>query len=787
MRLRDVIDGRGRMMREVMVELLVESSVLIILILALRTIFSGRIRYCILYGLWGLVALRLLLPIPLLQTSVNVMQVWNEASAMLQHQSVKWDDKGGEVGQGQSEKQIRSDRQEQNALDQQDSTMSAEEETSSDDVQGIEDGKSSVSKNQTEPSKRVWEREGVLEEGNQTEGGLSKVLCRLQDIGLKRIVSAVWMAGMMICLLVLMSANFNLYRKLYKDRKLYTERRLSMVRGMYEGCKNGQHLRVYTTSVLSSPCLYGFVRPAIYLPEDLVDEISDTNLGQVVAHEQMHYCHRDHIWSVLRMLLVSLYWYDPLVWLAALVAKRDAEFACDESVVRELGESQRHQYAVMLLEVAEYRQLSHLFCSITAMSRQGKQLEQRIRALGSTKRIRPVYLLPFIAVVLCVAVITFTGGGNNDELSQKKDMRAEARQIGKKAESMAENIVGGTAKAGKTSASDTSSLQLSDEMTMEELTRLCAEGRIGQVTSEQFMSYRNAQRTEESADDLSYHIVYDDLTFPDREDDDLYRLSVDVDKSSESIERIYIEQLDTDRDDMLTESAILYVGEEYQETASYVKSIAEFLDHDDVLDKTIHYVLPEGLQNGRCVYGLGGTSNDPGRLFMTEKQERKNGVYGYQHTLVWSADGGMMQMELGTDADGLLHMPLSDYNGNGKGAAIGVKQIEGRKGALTAVNVANGIASVEAVQIQPEAYLGDLCWYHPEGYRSKKHYITKLEVKSKSAELLPRKLWIGCIQPENSSLNTQGEGMGYVFFLDQDKYSKQDMIDLLLSVNVQIQ
>ena len=83
---------------------------------------------------------------------------------------------------------------------------------------------------------------------------------------------------------------------------------------------------------LPSPCLVGILSlPAIYLtPEAIQDE--DT-LRHVLAHELTHFAHKDHIWSALRCVCLVLHWYNPLVWLACVLSRRDGELACDEGAV----------------------------------------------------------------------------------------------------------------------------------------------------------------------------------------------------------------------------------------------------------------------------------------------------------------------------------------------------------------------------------------------------------------------------------------------------------------------
>lgn len=90
---------------------------------------------------------------------------------------------------------------------------------------------------------------------------------------------------------------------------------------------------VYWCSEIKIPCLYGVLRPSIYLP-DSVRDFDEKEQRLIVQHEKMHYLHGDFIWAMVRILLISLYWFHPLVWLGARLSKMDAEFAVDEAVVK---------------------------------------------------------------------------------------------------------------------------------------------------------------------------------------------------------------------------------------------------------------------------------------------------------------------------------------------------------------------------------------------------------------------------------------------------------------------
>ncbi len=107
-------------------------------------------------------------------------------------------------------------------------------------------------------------------------------------------------------------------------------------------------LPVYLTAGLRSPCLAGWLRPAIYLPVEICQD--EQGMRYAIAHESTHYRHGDLVWAGLRCLLLIVHWYHPLVWLAAYYSKVDGELACDADTVTQLGEKNRWQYGRTLID-----------------------------------------------------------------------------------------------------------------------------------------------------------------------------------------------------------------------------------------------------------------------------------------------------------------------------------------------------------------------------------------------------------------------------------------------------
>ena len=236
-------------------------------------------------------------------------------------------------------------------------------------------------------------------------------------------VQVVWAAGAGMVLLAVLAANLRFAQKLRQSRRPLPT----------AGCP----LPVYEAEELSSPCLCGVLRPAIYLtPEAAEDRTVRTH---VLSHELTHFRHRDHIWSLLRCLALVLHWYNPLVWAAVVLSKRDGELSCDEGTIRQLGEGERIPYGRTLIGLVARRSGAGgvLSCS-TTMTGGKKTVQRRIAQLVKQPETKKAALFLAAAAVALAAVFVFAGGQRGQETvpsgdysSLRSDIRsAQAIRLG---------------------------------------------------------------------------------------------------------------------------------------------------------------------------------------------------------------------------------------------------------------------------------------------------------------------------------------------------------------------
>lgn len=329
-----------------MIAWMVSSSVLILLVIVLRRLLRGRISLRLQYALWLLVLVRLLIPGTVGESAISVQRPLESSQTYevlgLLPEDTYYEEDG--------------------------------------DILMVRGGR---------PGDSFFQREDGTYGGYVTRDDTFLPAPQIVKwTEWKNLALWAWYAGMAVTGLLLLLSNLTFYRRLRRSRKRI---------------ETDASTKVYVTNAIQSPCLFGVPFPAIYVPAAVAEE--PEALGHVLAHELSHRRHGDHIWTALRGICLVLHWYNPLVWWAAALSRRDCELACDEAAVKRLGEAQRAAYGRTLVGLAERR--SGLMRCATSMS--GSDLKERIAALVARPATRRTAAGVLAAAMVVFAVCTFTG------------------------------------------------------------------------------------------------------------------------------------------------------------------------------------------------------------------------------------------------------------------------------------------------------------------------------------------------------------------------------------------
>ena len=332
-----------------MTQWIITSSVLILIIAVLRFVLRGKISLKLQYALWGLVLIRLILPFSVFESPASVLNLMNER-------------KESYTPPAYSEPYVPETV-----------TPAVPDE----DIFILDDNIEHI-----KPDTNI-----VVDDN----GYITEPEIKVFDWG--NVLMGVWLAGTAAFGVVFAVSNLR-FRKKLKTTREYVP-----------GTK--AWLPVYESPVVKTPCLFGAVKPAIYVTKEVLED--EKVLSHVLEHETTHYRHGDHVWSVLRCICLAIHWYNPLVWLAAFLSMRDSELACDEDTIKRIGEEERIGYGRTLINLTCEKPAVGIISAATTMTGSKSSIKERIMLIAKKPKMLKI-TAALVAVIAVFAVgCTFTG------------------------------------------------------------------------------------------------------------------------------------------------------------------------------------------------------------------------------------------------------------------------------------------------------------------------------------------------------------------------------------------
>ncbi len=152
---------------------------------------------------------------------------------------------------------------------------------------------------------------------------------------------------------------------------------------------------IWQSDFVDSPFILGLIKPRIYIPFRLNEDA----LTHVLAHEKAHLARKDHLIKTFAFLLLSVYWFHPLIWAAYLLLCRDIELACDERVIRNLGEEETKSYLFSLIGYDKEENSKKIPALACPLAFGEGDLKERIRRAKTWKK--PAFFLILLTAAIC--------------------------------------------------------------------------------------------------------------------------------------------------------------------------------------------------------------------------------------------------------------------------------------------------------------------------------------------------------------------------------------------------
>ncbi len=203
---------------------------------------------------------------------------------------------------------------------------------------------------------------------------------------------------------------------------------------VFQTLRRAGNVRLAASIQTNTPLHLGLICPVIVLPRgDYVNRGMEKELRDVLNHELTHWRRHDVLYKWLAVLVQSIHWFNPIVYLMRRDIDRYCELSCDEAVVRDMPEQDRLHYGNTLLMMAAERAIpGHV--TATTLSEGKKQMRERIISIRDYKRCSAFgaagMLLVALLLTACAAAIPEVGGINleNEDVAGNEFLSAQPNE-----------------------------------------------------------------------------------------------------------------------------------------------------------------------------------------------------------------------------------------------------------------------------------------------------------------------------------------------------------------------
>lgn len=165
-------------------------------------------------------------------------------------------------------------------------------------------------------------------------------------------------------------------------------------------------IRLFVSDAVASPALTGMMRPRLLVPPHVLDTFSPAELRMIFLHECVHAKREDVLWNHVLVLLTAIHWFNPVVWLLLPRIRADRELACDEAVLRRIGEAAI--YGETLLKLVETSLPARPLVGAVGVVETRSFFKRRIRMIAAFRRTPAWLAMPALGLVILMAGATLT-------------------------------------------------------------------------------------------------------------------------------------------------------------------------------------------------------------------------------------------------------------------------------------------------------------------------------------------------------------------------------------------
>ncbi|WP_461207154.1 M56 family metallopeptidase [Clostridium sp. DL1XJH146] len=368
------------------ISLSIMGSVLALVIIVFKTIFKNRINAKWHYYIWVLLIIRLIIP----YAPESSFSIFNMVSPIMQNSEVSEDNSGNfDVA----------------TLD---SIKGEAEFTSNENITLNNSSQQNIRNND-----------------------LSTTI-KKDNIFNYNVLSIVWLIGVMFISLYFLLVNLKLYFEISKNSLC----RENEIIKNFNNCKFEMNIKgnveIIHYEKINSPCVFGFIRPKLLLPHNILSELSYVEMRYVLLHELSHKKRKDILINYMEMFARVIHWFNPLIWFSLNKMQEDCEIACDAYVLSHIKSVEHKNYGETIINLVNRISFRSWNPSITPMANNKSGIKRRIKMIANFKKKSWKWSVVALIILIGIIITLMTNGNydifNNDN-SPKVNIGVEVREL----------------------------------------------------------------------------------------------------------------------------------------------------------------------------------------------------------------------------------------------------------------------------------------------------------------------------------------------------------------------